>query len=441
MQKKETTKALVLAAMQGDKTAYAELYAQKAKNVYYIALKYVKNPQDAEDIAQEVLLSVLQNIGALKSPEYFDTWLYRLVINKCNEMHRIFNTKKRRVTMAAPLEEYENLPEDRLFFLPEEYAEDAEKRSTVLEAVESLPTQRRIMVVLYYYEGLSYKEIAEVLGVPMGTVTSGLSRAKETLLRKLEGKYGPVHAGVNGFAGISVLSRILAADVAEQYTMRIFAHAATPLVGAATAAQANTGLQAIFPAAIKIAATATALVAAIILPNALLNQPPHMAGEAQSVLEYTSPAEPPMGSTPFPTPEGEEPAQSATSLPTLPAALVLVSPTRGGTTAAVQAGTGLCTLHGGVELGALPLAPENLTVTLVANGSIVATTGVSAGGTYAFPLFNFTAGNTYYLMLESSETTPLALLLNESSGVVPVAEIETDADALEIDLLILPIYS
>lgn len=135
------------------------------------AFSLVKNPADAEDMAQEVFLTLVQRQPAFESPEHQKAWLLRATINRCKSHFR--SAWQRRTegldeTLAAP-------------FTPAE--------SGVLAAVEALPLKYRQVVYLHYIEGYSTGEIARLLGRSQNTVLSQLSRARAKLKDQLEGEW------------------------------------------------------------------------------------------------------------------------------------------------------------------------------------------------------------------------------------------------------------
>ena len=137
------------------------------------AYTLVKNPQDAEDIAQEVFLSLVKNAPAFESPEHQKAWLLRCAINRCKSHFR--SAWQRR---TGPLDEGLAAP-----FTPEE--------AGVVEAVAKLPLKYRQVIYLHYVEGYSTAEIAGLLGLNQNTVLSQLSRGRALLKTALKGDFEP----------------------------------------------------------------------------------------------------------------------------------------------------------------------------------------------------------------------------------------------------------
>lgn len=130
--------------------------------LYRLAFSYVRNGENAEDICQNAFVKLLGYRGEFASPENCKAWLIRVTINLSKNLLR----SKRSVQL-------EELDEDIPSLDPEEYG--------LLETVMSLPPKYRAVIHLYYYEGYSVKEIADIIGATVSTVTTRLSRARERL--------------------------------------------------------------------------------------------------------------------------------------------------------------------------------------------------------------------------------------------------------------------
>lgn len=135
------------------------------------AFGLLKNMQDAEDVAQEVFLSLLRAAPSFESEEHQKAWLLRATINRCRSVFRSAWRQR-----SVPLSENLAAP-----FTPEE--------SAVLEAVGALPLKYRQVVYLHYIEGYTSAEIAQLLGSRQNTVLSQLSRARALLKAALKGEW------------------------------------------------------------------------------------------------------------------------------------------------------------------------------------------------------------------------------------------------------------
>lgn len=137
--------------------------------VFRVALNYLRNPTEAEDVTQNVFEKLLRQAKAFESQEHIRNWLIRVTINECRQILR------------APWRRHENL---------DDYAEklsfETPRESGLFTAVMGLPQKYRVAIYLYYYEGYSTKEIAMLLRIPQGTVCTNLKRGRELLKNQLE---------------------------------------------------------------------------------------------------------------------------------------------------------------------------------------------------------------------------------------------------------------
>jgi RNA polymerase sigma-70 factor (ECF subfamily) len=165
-------KDVIQACQRGDDEAFRVLFETHKDRVYSIALRYAGDSATAMDIAQETFLKLLSSIRQFRGDSSFDSWLYRMVVNSCLDHHR----RKRRFLPLV----------DEMLDVFRTSAEDALHEMLQDEQEERVqPEDQRIVVVLRYTEGLSYEDIAEVLGCRRGTVASRLNRAHKALERRL----------------------------------------------------------------------------------------------------------------------------------------------------------------------------------------------------------------------------------------------------------------
>jgi len=174
----ENDAEVIEACRQGDQNAFTLLFEAHRDKVYSIALRYSGDPSAAMDIAQETFIKLLAHIKDFRQEARFDTWLYRLVVNTCLD-HR-----RRRRPLLPILEDLVDSvrpsPNTVLMDLLRDEAEES-----VRMMVARLSPEHRMVVVLRYTEGLSYEEIAEIVGCSRGTVASRLNRAHKILARRL----------------------------------------------------------------------------------------------------------------------------------------------------------------------------------------------------------------------------------------------------------------
>lgn len=172
-------KRLIERLQRGESGAYAELVDQYGARVLALARRYARTEADAEDITQEVFVSLVKGIGRFRGDAALGTYLYRVALNHC------LKHKERRPPEGAPLDD---LPVADSAPLPAEKAEQGELAEQVQGALKRLSEPHRDVVILHELHGLTYAECAEALGVPVGTVKSRLFHAFAKL-RSLLGGY------------------------------------------------------------------------------------------------------------------------------------------------------------------------------------------------------------------------------------------------------------
>lgn len=167
---------LILRAKHGDTQAFGELVLLYQVFVYNLALRALGDPNEAQDAAQEAFFRAWQAIPGFRGESRFRTWLYRIVINLCYNRH----PGLRRETAQIPLEMDEDLHSTGEPG-PERMAEAAERKALLQLAIDQLPISYRLLVLLRYQQDMAYEEIAAVMNLPLGTVKTGLFRAKARL--------------------------------------------------------------------------------------------------------------------------------------------------------------------------------------------------------------------------------------------------------------------
>jgi RNA polymerase sigma factor (sigma-70 family) len=167
---------IVTRAKAGDTGAFERLVVEHQAYVYHLALRVLGNEQEAEDMAQEAFFRAWQALPKFRAQARFSTWMYRIVTNLCyNRLPRL-----RRELSAIGDEEIADRADTRQA-MPQEGLEDAERRAWLHRQIGVLPECYRLLLTLRYQSNLAYDEIAAVTGMPMGTVKTGLFRAKERL--------------------------------------------------------------------------------------------------------------------------------------------------------------------------------------------------------------------------------------------------------------------
>lgn len=178
--------ALVQRVQQGDRRAFDQLVQRYQHKVLKLVMRYVRNHAEAEDVAQEAFLKAYRAIQSFRGDSAFYTWIYRIAINTAK--NALVAAKRRPVDYDLDLQDAEHVERSgrlRDDATPESLLLTDEIRATVDSAIAALPEDLRRAVILREYDGLSYEEIAEVMGCPVGTVRSRIFRAREAIDRQL----------------------------------------------------------------------------------------------------------------------------------------------------------------------------------------------------------------------------------------------------------------
>ena len=177
---------LIQRGRAGDPAAQEELVRAVQNKVYYHCKKMLKHEQDAQDAAQDVLITMITSLDKLKEPAAFWGWVNGITANRCRHL------------LSAPHREWQ-IPEDEegdslldrledpdLQLVPDQALDDKETRRMILDLVDSLPPDQRMSVLFYYYDEMSVKEIAQAMDTSEGTVKSRLNYARKSIRKGVE---------------------------------------------------------------------------------------------------------------------------------------------------------------------------------------------------------------------------------------------------------------
>ena len=182
-----TDKALVERVQGGDKAAFDLLVLKYQNRVVNLISRYVHDSAEVYDVAQEAFIKAYRALPNFRGDSAFYTWLYRIAINTAKNY---LVAQGRRPPSAdievEEAEQYANAGDLKEHDTPEHMLLKDEIEKTVFETIEQLPDDLRTAITLRELEGLSYEEIAQAMGCPVGTVRSRIFRAREAVNKRLE---------------------------------------------------------------------------------------------------------------------------------------------------------------------------------------------------------------------------------------------------------------
>lgn len=167
-------------ARTGDTEAFAALVVAHQRFVYNLALRTLGDVHEAEDVTQEVFVRAWLALPRFRGQAQFRTWLYRIVVNLCYS--RLPGLRHELKLLGQ--EEAGDVP-DEILTNPARHIEAEEERAFLHQQIEILPENYRLLITLRYQNQLSYEEISEILDLPLGTVKTGIFRARARLREAL----------------------------------------------------------------------------------------------------------------------------------------------------------------------------------------------------------------------------------------------------------------
>ena len=177
---------LVLRVQRGDKSAFDFLVIKYQHRIIQLVNRYVKDPSEAQDVAQEAFIKAYRALGNFMGDSAFYTWLYRIAINTAKNY--LVSRSRRNSDYQVDIQDaevFENAPQLQGMETPERHLLNQEIVDTIQEAIDKLPEDMRTAIMLREFEGMSYEEIAETMECPVGTVRSRIFRAREAIDNKL----------------------------------------------------------------------------------------------------------------------------------------------------------------------------------------------------------------------------------------------------------------
>jgi len=192
---KSSNSELIKRAIDGDEGAYRELLQNYHGAIFNLLFKMVRNREETEDLVQEAFMKAFRALPSFNEEYAFSTWLYKIAINNCIDHMR----KKRLKTysMNKPVQSKDGEIEREFpdtSMSPDKKLLSDERATLIENAIDDLPENYKVAIVLRHSEEKSYEEIAQILNIPLGTVKARIFRAREMLKKMLKSKLSP-HMG------------------------------------------------------------------------------------------------------------------------------------------------------------------------------------------------------------------------------------------------------
>jgi RNA polymerase sigma-70 factor (ECF subfamily) len=182
-----TDQELVLQVISGNEKAFRILVEKYRKMVLHTCLGFVQDRNDAEDLAQEILVELFYSLNKFRGASKLSTWIYRIAVNRSlnfirdNKRRRYFQSIGMSISSVAKLDVTDESWNSR----PDQEVENDQRRANLYKAINSLPERQRVAFTLSKLDDLSYQDIAEVMGLSLSSVESLIHRAKLGLQKKL----------------------------------------------------------------------------------------------------------------------------------------------------------------------------------------------------------------------------------------------------------------
>ena len=188
----ESDQQLVLRVQKGDKRAFDLLVLKYQYKVQALVGRFVRDPHEAQDVSQEAFIKAYRALGKFRGDSQFYTWLYRIAVNTAK--NHLVSRNRRPPANDVEIEDAEfhagsdalrenDTPDGEIF--------RGELETVVFNTLDSLPEDLKSAISLREFEGMSYEEIAEVMGCPVGTVRSRIFRAREAINEKIRPLMSP----------------------------------------------------------------------------------------------------------------------------------------------------------------------------------------------------------------------------------------------------------
>jgi RNA polymerase sigma-70 factor (ECF subfamily) len=173
--------------LDGDAQAFNRLVMLHQTKIYNLALNYVKNQEEAKDLAQDIFVTVYRSLPKLREKEKFTSWLYQIAINHCRNRYK--KLSRRGYFNNISLDDEESFLQIAGDEGPEKSLQRKNTINLVRSTIDSMPEAEKEIILLRDIQELAYEEISAILDIPLGTVKSKLNRARTSLKDRLKKFY------------------------------------------------------------------------------------------------------------------------------------------------------------------------------------------------------------------------------------------------------------
>lgn len=184
---KTDTEQLVQDFLDGDAQAFKRLVMLYQTKIYNLALNYVKSPEEAKDLAQDIFVTVYRSLPKLREKEKFTSWLYQIAINHCRNRYK--KLSRRGYFSNISLDDEESFLQIAGDEGPEKLLQRKNTINLVRATIDSMAEAEKEIILLRDIQELAYEEISDILQIPLGTVKSKLNRARTSLKDRLKKHY------------------------------------------------------------------------------------------------------------------------------------------------------------------------------------------------------------------------------------------------------------